>query len=126
MKLETLELEDMQRLVGGYVENLILDCISSGDCYRGIHLNFNEEGRLDGLPPNRLFKRADGNVFDIVGDAFICGVNEYGQTIGLTDEQAEKWLKAAQNAPRTHTYDKKSEMWINRTVVIIDENTEYN
>lgn len=54
------ELEELQRLVGGYIE-----CVGLLD---DVVLICNEEGKLDGLPPNR---RISGDM--IVGDFLIVG-----------------------------------------------------
>ena len=92
MQVDSLDLKTMQGLVGGHIELVRLD--------DGIDLWINEEGLLKGLPHNRVFTRADGVEFPIVGDAFIAGSNEEdGETIGLTTEQAFKWLREAQQAP---------------------------
>ena len=91
VEMDRLELSDMQKLVGGYIEHMTLD--------RQIDLWFNEEGRLTGLPPNRLFTRFDGMEFDILGDAFITSSNEEGETISLTDEQARVWLAKVKELP---------------------------
>lgn len=72
------ELEELQGLVGGYLETLT-------DFGNNMVVVFDEEGRLKGLPYNRDFFVSYG-VFDIYGDAFICGIEEddFGS---LTDEQ---------------------------------------
>lgn len=71
-------LEELQKLVGGYLETLT-------DLKNGVCLVFNEEGRLKGLPYNRDFVLSYG-VVSIVGDAFICGIE--GDDFGdLTGEQ---------------------------------------
>ena len=92
ISLEKIELKEMQEIVGGFLE-----CIHLG---KGVDLWFNEEGRLINLPPNRLFRGATGHLYDILGNAFICGMNEDGDTIGLTDEQVISWLAFAFNAPK--------------------------
>jgi hypothetical protein len=89
--LQTLHYTDMQKLVGGYLETLSLA--------EGIDIWFNEEGRLTGLPLNRLITAASGAQFDILGDAFIAASTGEGETIGLTSEQAEHWLQVVQGWP---------------------------
>lgn len=71
-------LEELQKLVGGYLETLT-------DLKNDMYLVFNEEGGLKGLPYNRDFVLPYG-VVSIVGNAFICDIegNGFGN---LTDEQ---------------------------------------
>lgn len=45
-----LSLEDMQGLVGGYIEHVGIHVTIDGVLYK--HLIVNEEGKLDGLPVN--------------------------------------------------------------------------
>ena len=93
-----LSLEAMKGLVGGWLECVPLEALHS-EAVR-IDMWLNEEGLLIGLPPNRLVRRPhDGAEFPIVGDFFIAGSNEDGDTIGLTDAQAAEWLARMQDAP---------------------------
>lgn len=68
-------LQNLQKIVGGYIEEsrIAPDIVAV----------FNEEGRLKNLPPNLSFP-----VEGIVGDAVIMGVDDEGQEVDLTDEQA--------------------------------------
>lgn len=63
-------LEAMQELVGGDVEEVYpFDDPVAIVC--------NEEGKLLGLPPNRLLRHEDGRPYDyIVGTFFLAGVDE--------------------------------------------------
>ena len=70
------ELETMQELVGGYIE-----AVSAG---QGICLVCNEEGKLNGLPPNFPIGHDV-----IVGNAVFVGYGRSGDFIDLTDEQIE-------------------------------------
>ena len=100
-------LEAMQSLVGGWLEKLpflpatkeidpsafsfvypeplsgerlrVLDAQRSGK----FDMILNEEGRLVGLPPNRLI-----NGFDIVGPLFITKGNDEGDWVSLTEDEA--------------------------------------
>lgn len=68
---ETIEIENsleaLQELVGGYIEVVTIDRTKS------ILLICNEEGRIDQLPKNRLVKKENGKIVDIIyGDFFIC------------------------------------------------------
>ncbi len=80
-----IELEDLQAIVGGNIEEFALDDTAG--------LIFNEEGKLNGLPLNRALRDEDGRMFDIIsGDFLIVGFTEesYGS---LTQEQMEKFEK---------------------------------
>lgn len=70
-------LEAQQKLVGGYIEGVQL-----GD---GILMICNEEGKLQGLPPNFLLP---GDV--IVGDVFFCRVDNEGECASLTDTDIKR------------------------------------
>lgn len=72
-------LENMQRVVGGYIEFLQLDVCTALIC--------NEEGRLMGLPENKSLPFPG-----LVGDCFICGFD--GENlVGLEKVQAGRWLR---------------------------------
>ena len=68
------ELATMQGLVGGYIE-----AVSAG---QGICLICNEEGKLNGLPPNFPIGRDV-----IVGTAVFVGYGRNGEFADLTNEQ---------------------------------------
>ena len=69
-------LEAMQGIVGGYIES-----VAMGD---GIFMTCNEEGKLQGLPPNFALP---GDV--IVGDVFFCRVED-GDEASLTDHDIKR------------------------------------
>lgn len=73
------ELEDMQRVVGGFIEEVRLNDRMSVIC--------NEEGKLMQLPGNRKV----GNDA-IAGAFFIVGTNEGEHFVSLSDEQIEEAL----------------------------------
>lgn len=78
--LEKLELEDMQSMVGGYIE-----CLHVGN---GVDMWLNDEGKLHGLPVNIVLGSSDREILDTIqGDVFFASANDEGETIGLTDEQ---------------------------------------
>ena len=64
------ELSAMQQMVGGYIQvvypfddDAVIVC--------------NEEGKLQGLPPNRLLRNSEGEPYDVVcGTFFVAGVGE--------------------------------------------------
>lgn len=71
--------EAMQAIVGGWFEGVKLES--------SIMLSINEEGRLRGLPFNRLV-----GSLAIVGDFFITGIKD-AEDISLTDEQITRWME---------------------------------
>jgi len=73
-------LKPMQEIVGGSIEMVDLDDNTSLVC--------NEEGKIRGLEGNRRIGR------DIIaGTFFLCGFNEDGESISLTDEQISKYYE---------------------------------
>lgn len=73
-------LESMQEIVGGYIEMIDLDEKTSLVC--------NEEGKIQGLEGNRRIGR------DIIaGTFFLCGFNEDGESVSLTDDQISKYYE---------------------------------
>lgn len=80
-KARTLEVEDRleeyQKLVGGYIEVFPLT--------DGLLLICNEEGKLRGLPFNRVMKGER-----IVGDFFLCRADEE-DFASVTDSDIEKY-----------------------------------
>jgi len=68
-----LSLDEMQKFVGGYIEHVDLD--------KGRHLIVNEEGKVNGLPGNRLatdeWCKMYGPTDFICGDALILEPNEF-------------------------------------------------
>ena len=88
-------LDGMQAIVGGYIECVQL----SGTLESGVDLWLNEEGRINGMPLNRLVKDDRGRNWDVFGDVFISRHDDEGETIGLTDEDVAKWLPRLKDAP---------------------------
>ena len=81
------ELEDLQKIVGGYIEIPYL-----GKTFRDnvIDVIINEEGKfVEGLKPEiAIVDKERGQVLDIVyGNCIFASHDEVGETIGLTDEQ---------------------------------------
>lgn len=73
------ELEDMQSIVGGYIESVYL--------HNGLAVICNEDGKLIGLPPNRPWFDEFGRVRDILhGTFFVVRLGGFGEIIDLTDE----------------------------------------
>jgi hypothetical protein len=81
------ELEDLQKIVGGYIEIPYL-----GETFRsnGIDVIINEEGKfIEGLKPEiAIVDKNRGAIVDIVyGNCIFAAHNEVGETIGLSEEQ---------------------------------------
>jgi hypothetical protein len=81
------ELEDLQEIVGGYIEIPYL-----GDTFRnnGIDVIINDEGKfIEGLKPEiAIVSENTGAILDIVyGNCIFASHDEMGNTIGLNDEQ---------------------------------------
>lgn len=80
------ELEDMQRVVGGNIQEFQpFEDEAAVIC--------NEEGKLDGLPPNRAIYSKDGEMVDIVvGTFFICDAPLSSDTFhSLSEAQMKKY-----------------------------------
>ena len=79
------DLESMQAVVGGYIEAIypFEDAEISLIC--------NEEGKLNGLTPNRALRDENGVIYDIVaGVFFLCRAPADSENFeSLTDEQME-------------------------------------
>lgn len=80
------DLESAQELVGGYIE-----CISPFSDM-DVDLVCNEEGKLNGLIPNRrLMDKATKETYDvIVGSFFLVSFDDEGNFKSLSDEQIDK------------------------------------
>lgn len=84
-------LESMQQAVGGDIQMVNLGAISGIDELAAYDLVCNEDGKIEGLEPNRSF------AYDIIaGQFFITKVNSVGEEIPLTDDDIElitKYIK---------------------------------
>lgn len=83
------DLEDLQKIVGGYIEIPFL-----GHKFRdnGIDTIINEEGKLiEGMKPEIAIVDEDrGNILDIIyGNCIFTSHDEEGETIGLNEEQIQ-------------------------------------
>ncbi len=74
------KLENLQEAVGGLIEIINIE--------ENICILCNEEGKLIGLEGNR--KLGDDI---LVGTFYVCGSNDEGELISLTDSQIEKYIK---------------------------------
>lgn len=83
-------LDAMKEIVDGYIENLFIGRTEK-DARVGIVLN--EEGKLIDLPFNRRLLGSRGVIDIIVGTFFITAYNLQGESISLSDEEAEKYIK---------------------------------
>ena len=81
-----IPLEAMQSMVGGYIERWCL----SGHGLDGLDLILNEEGKLEKLaynPKATILSMILMHDDCIVGDAFVCGSDGDGCSVGLTEAQ---------------------------------------
>ncbi len=85
-KVESCSLEALQKLVGGYIEffypfddNIAILC--------------NEEGKINGMAPNRMVKGPNGEQIDIVFGPFAIFGDGGDPLISLTEEQQQKYLE---------------------------------
>lgn len=92
-KLEEMEigntLEDLQKIVGGYIE---IPYLGEAFAENEIDVIINEEGKfIDGLKPEiAIVDRRSGQVVDIVYGNCIFASHDYdGNTIGLNDAQMD-------------------------------------
>jgi hypothetical protein len=77
-------LENLQRLVDGYIEAVYLNSEVPGN--ENMIIICNEEGKFNKSPNRALGKDV------IFGDFLVCGTNGE-EFCGLTDEQIERWNK---------------------------------
>lgn len=81
------ELEAMQNLVGGWIEEIT-------PWNDDVALVCNEEGKIIGLPLNRSFKTHSGFRDIVAGDFFLCYAPVDSESfLSLSDEQIEKYTK---------------------------------
>jgi hypothetical protein len=83
------ELEDLQKIVGGYIE---IPFLSQKFLDNGIDVIINEEGKLiDGMKAEiAIVDEKRGNIPDIVyGNCIFASHDEAGETIGLTENQMQ-------------------------------------
>lgn len=79
-------LENMQKIVGGLIEPYY-------PFEEEVCIVCNDEGKINGMPPNRSVKNEDGVMLDFIfGAAFICDCS--GENFGsLSDEQLTRYKK---------------------------------
>jgi hypothetical protein len=81
-------LESLQSYVDGYIE--VIRPFEDED----VAVILNEEGKINGLSPNRALTDPDGDVYDIIaGDFLIAGLSEDGEFTSLTQAQIRKYTK---------------------------------
>lgn len=79
-------LEALQDAVGGYIE-----CICPFPEHIGLVCN--EEGKLNGLKPNRALRDESGRVYDIVFGTFLLVGLRAGDFVSLTSATIDKYMK---------------------------------
>lgn len=83
------ELEDLQKIVGGYIE---IPFLSQKFLDNGIDTIINEKGKLiEGMKAEiAIVDEKRGNILDIVyGNCIFASHDEAGETIGLTEAQMQ-------------------------------------
>ena len=83
------ELEDLQKIVGGYIE---IPFLSHKFRDNGIDTIINEEGKfIEGLKAEiAIVNEENGNILDIVyGNCIFASHDEEGETIGLNEAQIQ-------------------------------------
>lgn len=89
-KIQTIPhtLQAMQALVGGSIQAVY-------PFEEPVALICNEEGKLEGLPPNRGLWDEDGTLYDVVcGTFFLCAAPPDGDSFGsLGEEQLARYEK---------------------------------
>lgn len=81
-------LENMQQFVQGYIEAVTLRYDNETD--RAITAWMNEEGKLLDLKPSLAVVGRDFEVLDVIaGNVLITAVDSEGETVGLTQEEAD-------------------------------------
>jgi hypothetical protein len=87
-KVISNDLDSMKAIVGGWIEHVSIAERPNGS---RIGIILNEEGKLIGLPPNRILNFRNGS--DVyVGTFFITAHNLEGDTISLTEQEAADYI----------------------------------
>ena len=88
-------LEASKLFVGGYIQVVSLT--------EDIDIVINDEGKLDGLPVNRVWCNSDGKAFDIlVGNIFACRHDEEGNFTSILEDDIPVILKRLPAFEGTH------------------------
>ena len=80
------ELESLQKEVGGYIQ--VIYPFSDP-----VALICNEEGKIDGLPLNRVLKDEDGDIYDIIAGTFIVAGLEEESFGSLTETFMKRYTE---------------------------------
>ncbi len=88
------DLDHMKKIVGGWIEHISIAERANGS---RIGIILNEEGKLIGLPANRIINGRSGNSDVLVGTFFITAHNLEGDTISLTDQEAADYIHRFSN-----------------------------
>lgn len=102
------ELEDLQKIVGGYIEIPFLSEVFNDNV---IDIIINEEGKLIGgmNAEIAIVDKKSGKILDIVyGNCIFASHNEEGETVGLTEKQmrvVEEELETVIELMNTKTFE---------------------
>lgn len=96
----THTLDEMQRVVGGYIEAIYpFDDPVAIIC--------NEEGKINSLPYNRALRTPMGDMYDVIcGPFFICGLTEDDFT-DIPDDLIEKYMEMFEVPDKFLIFDEK-------------------
>lgn len=84
-------LEAMKEIVEGWIENVFIGKTEKG---ARVGIVINEEGKLIGLPFNRqVIGRNLMGRDNLVGNMFITAYNLEGDSISLTEQEADKYIR---------------------------------
>lgn len=90
-------LEDLQDIVGGYVEPAFtIESPEGNGCITGY---VNEEGLMIGLPLAMGIFHSPEYCVPLAGSMVICGLTDEGETRGLSAKEAERVERAYRPAP---------------------------
>lgn len=82
IKIIKNDLDSLQKIVGGYIEVVTIGEDSAGN---KLAIICNEEGKLQGLPPNRLIRGFDM----MVGNFLIVSYDRAGNEVSLPDHDCK-------------------------------------
>lgn len=111
------ELEDLQAIVGGYIEIPFLSNVFRDN---EIDVIINEEGKFieDCKPQIAIVDGETKQILDVVhGNCIFASHNEEGDTIGLTEEQMNVVIKELQ-MDVTLTYEDKGKEFVTKLLFV--------
>lgn len=112
-------LENLQKIVGGYIE---MPYISKIFIQNGIDMVINEDGKfMDELKPQiAIIGKVNNQVLDIIyGNCIFVSHDDNGETVGLNDEQIKVVMNELElNVMLTHKDDENEEQIVVKAMLI--------